>query len=43
MNYNVYGGDKDLFLVENANHGMGYLVDQEEYLKRIKKIIKKVK
>ncbi len=43
MNYNVYGGEKDLFLVENANHGMGYLVDQEEYLKRIKKIIKKVK
>ena len=37
--YDSYQGEKSLLLVENANHGMSYLLEPKKYLKEIKKFI----
>ena len=42
INYNSYHGIKDLYLVKDANHGMGYLLDKKNYLKKIEKILKRI-
>lgn len=41
INYDNYNGEKELLIVSNANHGMGYLVDTEKYLKTVKDFIDK--
>ena len=38
-NYHEYKGEKELLIVPKANHGMGYLVDTEKYLKTVKGFI----
>ena len=41
-NYDSYTGEKKILLVENANHGMGYLVEPEKYIRELKKFISKI-
>ncbi|MBQ9314810.1 MAG: alpha/beta hydrolase [Clostridia bacterium] len=41
INYNEYKDKKELLIIPEANHGMGYLVDTEKYLNTIKKFIDK--
>ena len=38
--YNEYNGKKDILLIPNATHGMGYLVDSETYLNKLKEFLK---
>ena len=40
--YNFYNGKKEILLIPNATHGMGYLVDEETYLNKIKQFLKKI-
>ena len=42
LNYKKYQGPKKLLIIKNANHGMGYLVNKEKYLKVVKEIDKEV-
>jgi len=39
-NYDKYKGPKDILTIPDANHGMGYLVDKDKYIKKIKEFIK---
>ena len=40
INYNCYKGKKDLLIIENASHGMGYLVDRNKYIDKLKSFLK---
>ena len=40
-NYNHYKHKKDILIISGATHGMGYLVDRNSYINKIKEFIKK--
>jgi len=40
-NYDYYEHEKELLLVDNADHGMSYLIDRDKYINKINDFIKK--
>ncbi len=40
-NYNYYKHSKDILIIKGATHGMGYLVDKEKYIDKIKTFLKR--
>ena len=39
--YEKYNGPKDILVIDDAPHGMGYLIDEKAYLKKIRDFIDK--
>ena len=39
LNYDAYSGPKKLLIIDNANHGMSYLVNKELYVSTIKEFL----
>lgn len=39
INYDVYNGKKDILIVDNANHGLSYFCDSEDYLNEINNML----
>ena len=40
--YKYYKNKKDILIIKDANHGMGYLVDKKNYIKKIKDFLKNI-
>ena len=40
-NYELYKGTKEILLIDDANHGLSYLIDPNKYIKTVTKFIKK--
>ena len=39
MNYEVYNGKKEIFIVEDANHGLSYFLDSDEYVEKVNNML----